>query len=155
MVWSESTLIALPDDAQGRGCGERMGKTYKSTFNEKSWPLELPFLAVKLLRKLTGILEVPGILCNGARYLCYSLLLSSSSSLLSLNTLDPNFRMSSAGCGSIPPCLRTGQSHGGRQSAVSFNGDLTRTPLQIFYLSKTGKLNLPFQIFKYQSFPTF
>jgi hypothetical protein len=31
-------------------------------FNDSNWLLELPFLTVKLLRKLTGILEVPGIL---------------------------------------------------------------------------------------------
>jgi hypothetical protein len=31
-------------------------------FNDNNWLLELPFLTVKLLRKLTGILEVPGIL---------------------------------------------------------------------------------------------
>ena len=31
-------------------------------FRESNWVLELPFLTVKLLRKLTGILEVPGIL---------------------------------------------------------------------------------------------
>ena len=34
-------------------------------FNASSWLLlEPPFLTVKLLRKLTGILEVPGILDN-------------------------------------------------------------------------------------------
>jgi hypothetical protein len=35
---------------------------YRSMFNDNNWLLELPFLTVKLLRKLTGILEVPGIL---------------------------------------------------------------------------------------------
>ena len=38
------------------------GGAYKSMFNDSNWLLELPFLTVKLLRKLTGILEVPGIL---------------------------------------------------------------------------------------------
>jgi hypothetical protein len=31
-------------------------------FRESNWVLELPFLTVKLLRKLTGIRDVPGIL---------------------------------------------------------------------------------------------
>jgi hypothetical protein len=31
-------------------------------FSDSNWVLELPFLTVKLLRRLTGILEVPGIL---------------------------------------------------------------------------------------------
>ena len=36
--------------------------TYKSMLSDKSWPFELAFFAAKVLRKLTGILEVPGIL---------------------------------------------------------------------------------------------
>jgi hypothetical protein len=40
----------------------RKAGLYKSIFRESNWLLELPFLTVKLLRKLTGILEVPGIL---------------------------------------------------------------------------------------------
>jgi hypothetical protein len=35
---------------------------YRSMFNDSNWLLAAPFLTVKLLRKLTGILEVPGIL---------------------------------------------------------------------------------------------
>jgi hypothetical protein len=30
-------------------------------FRDSNWLLEPPFLTVKLLRKLTGILDVPGI----------------------------------------------------------------------------------------------
>ena len=37
------------------------GGAYKSIFRDSNWLLELPFFTVKLLRKLTGILEVPGI----------------------------------------------------------------------------------------------
>ncbi len=35
---------------------------YRSMFSDSNWLRELPFFTVKLLRKLTGILEVPGIL---------------------------------------------------------------------------------------------
>jgi hypothetical protein len=35
---------------------------YRSMFSDSNWLLAAPFFAVKLLRKLTGILEVPGIL---------------------------------------------------------------------------------------------
>lgn len=35
--------------------------TYKSMFNARSWLLEPLFFTVKLLRKLTGILELPGM----------------------------------------------------------------------------------------------
>jgi hypothetical protein len=38
--------------------------TYKSMFSASNWLLEPPFLTTKLLRKLTGILEVPGIFCQ-------------------------------------------------------------------------------------------
>jgi len=31
-------------------------------FRDSNWLFELPFLTVKVLRKLTGILEEPGIL---------------------------------------------------------------------------------------------
>jgi hypothetical protein len=31
-------------------------------FSDNSWPLELPFFAVMLLRRLRGILELPGML---------------------------------------------------------------------------------------------
>jgi hypothetical protein len=31
-------------------------------FSDSNWLLDPPFFTVKLLRKLTGILEVPGIL---------------------------------------------------------------------------------------------
>jgi hypothetical protein len=40
-------------------------------FNDSSWLRELPFLTVKLLRKLTGILEVPGIL-RGRQRNCFA-----------------------------------------------------------------------------------
>jgi hypothetical protein len=31
-------------------------------FRESNWPLEPPFLTVNVLRKLTGILELPGMM---------------------------------------------------------------------------------------------
>jgi hypothetical protein len=43
-------------------------------FRDNNWLLELPFLTVKLFRKLTGILEVPGIFpedMSGAQRLLY------------------------------------------------------------------------------------
>lgn len=36
-------------------------------FRDSNWLLELPFFTVRLLRKLTGILEVPGILRENGR----------------------------------------------------------------------------------------
>jgi len=37
--------------------------SYKSMFNASNWLLlEVPFLTVKLFRKLTGILPLPGIM---------------------------------------------------------------------------------------------
>ncbi len=36
--------------------------TYKSIFSASNWVLEPLFLTVKVFRKLTGILELPGIL---------------------------------------------------------------------------------------------
>jgi hypothetical protein len=44
-----------------RGLLQR-GRAHKSMLSDSNWLLELPFLTVKLLRKLTGIRDVPGIL---------------------------------------------------------------------------------------------
>lgn len=40
----------------------KFNSTYRSMFKESNWPLDEPFLMANVLRKLTGILEVPGIL---------------------------------------------------------------------------------------------
>ena len=37
-------------------------KSYRSMFRESNWLFELPFLIAKVLRRLTGIRELPGIL---------------------------------------------------------------------------------------------
>jgi hypothetical protein len=36
-------------------------------FSDSNWLLEPPFFTVKLLRKLTGILDVPGIFAVGSK----------------------------------------------------------------------------------------
>lgn len=38
------------------------GDSYRSIFRDSNWLLEPPFLTVKVLRKLTGILELPGMM---------------------------------------------------------------------------------------------
>lgn len=40
----------------------RFNATYRSMLRESNWPLDEPFFMANVLRKLTGILEVPGIL---------------------------------------------------------------------------------------------
>lgn len=40
------------------------GQTHRSIFSDSNWLLELPFLTLRLLRRLTGILEVPGMLAE-------------------------------------------------------------------------------------------
>lgn len=47
---------------RGRGQLYSFRGAYRSMFTASNWLLEPPFFTVKLLRKLTGILEVPGIL---------------------------------------------------------------------------------------------
>jgi hypothetical protein len=49
-----------------RGCAAA-GGAHKSMFSDSNWLLEPPFLTVKLLRKLTGILDVPGIFVVGLK----------------------------------------------------------------------------------------
>jgi len=39
-----------------------VGNSYKSMFSDNNWLLEPPFLTVNVLRKLTGILELPGMM---------------------------------------------------------------------------------------------
>jgi hypothetical protein len=42
-----------------------MRSTYRSMFRASSWLLlEEPFLTAKVLRKLTGILELPGMIAD-------------------------------------------------------------------------------------------
>jgi hypothetical protein len=44
-----------------QGMLHSLGEAHKSMFSDSNWLLEPPFFTVKLLRKLTGILELPGI----------------------------------------------------------------------------------------------
>jgi hypothetical protein len=42
--------------------GSKVGIAYRSMFSDSNWLLEPPFLTVNVLRKLTGILELPGMM---------------------------------------------------------------------------------------------
>jgi len=45
----------------GAGGEEPEREAYRSMFRDSNWVLELAFLARRLLRRLAGILELPGI----------------------------------------------------------------------------------------------
>ena len=42
--------------------GPKVGIAHRSMFRDSNWPLEPPFFTVNVLRKLTGILELPGMM---------------------------------------------------------------------------------------------